>query len=131
MPQTIETPITKLLGIKHPIILAGMNVASGPALAAAVSNAGGCGVVGGHTYTPALLREMLDDLKADLVDKSAPFGVDLLLPQVGGSARKTNYDYTKGQLGELVDVVIESGAKLFVVALSCLTYGLARHNELC
>lgn len=117
MPQTIETPITKLLGIKHPIILAGMNVASGPALAAAVSNAGGCGVVGGHTYTPALLREMLDDLKADLVDKSAPFGVDLLLPQVGGSARKTNYDYTKGQLGELVDVVIESGAKLFVSAV--------------
>ena len=40
--QTIETPITKLLGIRHPIILAGMNQASGPELAAAVSNAGGC-----------------------------------------------------------------------------------------
>ena len=40
--HTIETPITKLLGIRHPIILAGMNQASGPELAAAVSNAGGC-----------------------------------------------------------------------------------------
>lgn len=40
--HTIQTPITKLLGIKHPIILAGMNQASGPELAAAVSNAGGC-----------------------------------------------------------------------------------------
>jgi NAD(P)H-dependent flavin oxidoreductase YrpB (nitropropane dioxygenase family) len=40
--HTIQTPITKLLGIRHPIILAGMNQASGPELAAAVSNAGGC-----------------------------------------------------------------------------------------
>lgn len=45
------------------------------------------------------------------------FGVDLLIPQVGGSARKTNYDYTKGKLEELVDVIIEEGAKLFVCAV--------------
>ncbi|KAJ9664519.1 hypothetical protein H2198_000170 [Neophaeococcomyces mojaviensis] len=36
---------------------------------------------------------------------------------VGGSARKTNKDYTKGQLMELIDIVIESGAKLFVSAV--------------
>ena len=30
------------------------------------------------------------------MDKNAPFGVDLLLPQVGGGARKTNHDYTNG-----------------------------------
>ena len=114
---TITTPITELLGTRHPIILAGMNVASGPALAAAVSNAGGCGVVGGMNYTPAMLKEMLDDLKEGLVDKSLPFGVDLLLPKVGEGARKTNYDYTKGQLDALVDVVIDSGARLFVSAV--------------
>merc|ERR1712217_712996 len=45
------------------------------------------------------------------------FGVDLLLPQVGGSARKTNKDYTGGQLPELLDVIIESGASLFVSAV--------------
>ena len=55
------------------------------------------GVVGGHNYTPAFLKEMLDDLKEGLVDKSLPFGVDLLLPMVGEGARKTNYDYTKGR----------------------------------
>lgn len=42
-----------------------------------------------------------------LVDEDAPFGVDLLLPAVGGNARATNYDYTHGQLGELIDVVIK------------------------
>ncbi len=46
-----------------------------------------------------------------------PFGVDLLLPQVGGNARKTNYDYTKGSLPELIDVIIDEGAKLFVCAV--------------
>ncbi len=52
-----------------------------------------------------------------MVDKNAPFGVDLLLPQVGGSARKTNTDYTEGNLPELIDVIIESNAKLFVCAV--------------
>jgi len=50
-------------------------------------------------------------------DKNAPFGIDLLLPQVGGNARKTNYDYTKGKLNQLVDIIIESGCKLFVSAV--------------
>jgi len=41
----------------------------------------------------------------------------LLIPQVGGSARKTNYDYNKGHLGELIEIIIKSGAKLFVSAV--------------
>jgi hypothetical protein len=36
-----------------------------------------------------MLREQIAELKAHLKDKNGPFGVDLLLPQVGGSARKT------------------------------------------
>lgn len=64
-----------------------------------------------------MLKEQIEELKEGLNDKSAPFGVDLLLPQVGGNARKTNYDYTHGQLDELVDVIIESGATLFVSAV--------------
>lgn len=116
-PQQIRTTTTDLLKINHPVILAGMNVAAGPKLAAAVTNAGGLGVIGGVGYTPDMLREQVAELKSYLNDKNAPFGVDLLLPQVGGSARKTNYDYTKGKLNELVDVVIDSGAKLFVSAV--------------
>lgn len=64
-----------------------------------------------------MLREQVAELKSYLDDKSAPFGVDLLLPQVGGSARKTNYDYTKGKLDELIDIIIDSGARLFVSAV--------------
>jgi NAD(P)H-dependent flavin oxidoreductase YrpB (nitropropane dioxygenase family) len=113
-PQQLRTPLTELLGIKHPILLAGMNVAASPGLAAAVTNAGGLGVIGGVGYTPKFLKEQIEEIKADLKDKNAPFGVDLLLPQVGGNARKTNYDYTEGKLPELIDIIIESGAKLFV-----------------
>lgn len=87
--EQIRTPITDLFKIQHPILLAGMNVAAGPKLAAAVTNAGGMGVIGGVGYTPDMLREQISELKEYLTDKNAPFGVDLLLPQVGGNARKT------------------------------------------
>lgn len=116
-PPNLQTPLCKLLGIKYPIILAGMAHTSGGKLAAAVSNAGGLGVIGGLGYTPAQLQSIIDEIKANLVDKNAPFGVDLALPQVGGSARKTNHDYTHGQLDELIDVTIKNGAKLFVSAV--------------
>ncbi|KAI5307300.1 hypothetical protein KEM56_000584 [Ascosphaera pollenicola] len=115
--KQIKTVTTDLLGINHPVLLAGMNVAAGPKLAAAVTNAGGCGVIGGMGYTPEMLREQIAELKKHLVDKNAPFGVDLLLPQVGGNARKTNYDYTKGKLNELVNVMIEEKTTLFVCAV--------------
>jgi len=113
----ISTPITELFGITHPILLAGMNVAAGPGLAATVTNAGGLGVIGGVGYTPKVLREQINALKKDLKDPNTSFGVDLLLPQVGGSARKTNHDYTRGQLPELIDVIIEEKARLFVSAV--------------
>ncbi|KIV94040.1 hypothetical protein PV10_05198 [Exophiala mesophila] len=115
--SSIQTPLTELLGIKHPIILAGMARASSGALAAAVSNAGGLGVIGGLNYSPQQLQEIINELKAHLTDKTLPFGVDLALPKIGGGARKTNYDYTKGKLDELIDVVIRNGAKLFVSAV--------------
>lgn len=59
MPEQIRTTTTDLLKINHPIMLAGMNVAAGPKLAAAVSNAGGIGVIGGVGYTPDMLREQV------------------------------------------------------------------------
>lgn len=112
-----STPLTRLFKIDHPVMLAGMNVAAGPKLAAAVTNAGGIGVIGGVRQSPKMLQESINELKSHLEDKTAPFGVDLLLPQVGGSARKTNYDYTGGQLDVLLDIIINSGAALFVSAV--------------
>ncbi|GAB7359391.1 hypothetical protein MBLNU230_g6041t1 [Neophaeotheca triangularis] len=114
---TLRTPLCDLLGIEYPIVLAGMARTSSGPLAAAVSNAGGLGVIGGLGYTPQQMRDIIHEIKANLADKNLPFGVDLALPQVGGSARKTNHDYTHGQLDELIDVVIEEGAKLFVSAV--------------
>lgn len=113
----ITTPLTKLLGIQHPILLAGMARTSGGLLAAAVSNAGGLGVIGGFMYTPDQLREIIAEMKANFVRPDLPFGIDLALPQVGGSARKTNHDYTGGKLDELIDITIASGARLFVSAV--------------
>ena len=59
----IQTELTELLGIQHPILLAGMGPISGPDLAAAVSNAGGFGVIGGVSYTPRILRLQIKLLK--------------------------------------------------------------------
>ena len=120
--RTIATPLTRLLGIRHPVLQAGMNAAAGPELAAAVSNAGGLGVIGGITFTPDMLRQEIATIKKHLRVPRAPngtyaFGVDLALPQVGGSARPTNYDYTKGRLRELIAVIVEERARLFVCAI--------------
>ncbi|KAJ7168163.1 2-nitropropane dioxygenase [Mycena crocata] len=112
-----STPLTKLFRINHPVMLAGMNVAAGPKLAAAVTNAGGIGVIGGVRQSPKFLKGSIDELKSHLEDKNAPFGVDLLIPQIGGQARKTNKDYTGGQLPELIDVIIQGKATLFVCAV--------------
>jgi NAD(P)H-dependent flavin oxidoreductase YrpB (nitropropane dioxygenase family) len=115
--MALTTPLTQLFGIKHPVLLAGMAGAAGPELAAAVTNAGGLGNIGGVGFTPDALRRTIKMLKDDLDDKNAPFGVDLLLPQVGGGARKTNKDYTGGTLPELVDIIIEEKAALFICAV--------------
>lgn len=113
----IRTPLCDLLGIQHPILLAGMARTSGGPLAAAVSNAGGLGTVGGLGYSPSQLDEMLVELKSYLKSPDLPFGVDLALPQIGGGARATNHDYTNGKLDELIEVTIKHGTKLFVSAV--------------
>jgi len=46
-----------------------------------------------------------------------PFGIDLALPSLAPTARKTNHDYTHGKLHQLIDVIIDEGATLFVSAV--------------
>ena len=119
-PGPFTTPLTRLLRIRHPILLAGMHIVSSAPLAAAVTRAGGLGTLGGLTLSPAQLRAAIHELKALLPPSSseAPaFGVDLALPQIGAGARKTNHDYTRGALDELIGVVIDEGARLFVSAV--------------
>lgn len=73
----LHTEICDLLQIEHPVFSAGMGFVARAELAAAVSNAGGLGVVGGAGFTPERLRLEIQHTR-ELTDK--PFGVDLLLP---------------------------------------------------
>lgn len=116
MAETIQTPLTELLGIKYPIMCAGMGSVSNHELVCAVSNAGGIGTFGGVTMTPDAMRREIDFLKQEL-KPGMPFGVDLLIPQIGGGARKTNKDYTKGNVEIMCDMIIEEKASLFVCAV--------------
>lgn len=75
--MALHSRICELLKIQYPILLAGMGGASVPALAAAVSNAGGLGVLGAAACAPERLRAWIRQTR-ELTDK--PFGVDTLLP---------------------------------------------------
>ncbi|NDV65097.1 nitronate monooxygenase [Bacteroides sp. 224] len=72
----MKNRITSLFGIKYPIISGGMVWCSGWQLAAAVSNAGGLGLIGAGSMTADILREHIQKCKA-ATDK--PFGVNVPL----------------------------------------------------
>lgn len=72
----METRVTRLLGIRYPILQGGMVWAGDPLLAAAVSNAGALGILASTGLSPAELREQIQATKA-LTDN--PFGVNLTL----------------------------------------------------
>ena len=63
----MKTALTRDLNIEHPILLAGMAMVASPRLAAAVSNAGGLGVIGAGfpSPSPKLLRKQLRDSRSD------------------------------------------------------------------
>jgi len=75
----MKTRITELFGIKYPILLSGMSFISMPKLVAAVSNAGGLGMLATGTLNPDQTREAVREIRT-LTDK--PFGgnATLLFP---------------------------------------------------
>lgn len=73
----ISTPLTDLMGIRHPVASAGMARVSQADLVVAVSEAGGMGCLGGVSYMPDRLRSEIADIKRR-TDK--PYAVNLLLP---------------------------------------------------
>ncbi|MGE5681149.1 MAG: NAD(P)H-dependent flavin oxidoreductase [Bacillota bacterium] len=91
----IQNEITQLLGVKYPIIQAGMVWVSGWRLASAVSNAGGLGLIGAGSMKPELLREHIEKCRS-ATDK--PFGVNVPL------LREDALD--------LIDTVINEGVKI-------------------
>jgi enoyl-[acyl-carrier protein] reductase II len=99
--MSLRTPLCDLLGIEHPILLAGMGGVSYAELAAAVSNAGGYGVLGMAGTSTRFIQEQMQKVRS-LTDK--PFGVDLLAA-------------TPDALTKAVDVIIGEGASSFVAGL--------------
>ncbi|MFM7660157.1 MAG: NAD(P)H-dependent flavin oxidoreductase [Betaproteobacteria bacterium] len=95
----MKTRITELFGIQHPIIQGGMHYVGFAELAAAVSNAGGLGIITGLTQkSPTLLSEEIAKCRS-LTDK--PFGVNLtFLPTV------TSPDYPG-----YIKAIVEGGVK--------------------
>jgi nitronate monooxygenase len=75
MEMSIDTPLTAVLGIKHPIMLAPMDLVSGARLTAAVSSAGGFGILGGGYGEKAWLEQETGKLKRSA---TAPFGVGFI-----------------------------------------------------
>jgi len=73
----LRTPLCDRLGIEVPILCAPMGFVTGPELAAAVSNAGGLGILSFSRNPPEMLRREIRRLR-HLTSK--PFGVNLLLP---------------------------------------------------
>jgi nitronate monooxygenase len=100
----MKTKITELFGIEHPIIQGGMHFVGFAELAAAVSNAGGLGIITGLTQgTPEKLQAEIKKCQA-LTDK--PFGVNLtFLPSL------TPPDYPG-----LIEVIIKTGVKIVETA---------------
>ena len=100
----MKTRITELLGIEHPIIQGGMHYVGYAELAAAVSNAGGLGIITGLTQgTPEKLASEIARCK-DMTDK--PFGVNLTFLPILNQP-----DYPG-----LVRVIIEGGVKVVETA---------------
>jgi len=91
----MKNRITELFGIQYPIIQAGMIWASGWRLAAAVSNAGGLGLLGAGSMYPEVLREHI--IKCQEATKK-PFGVNvpMLYPDIEA----------------IITIIIELGVKI-------------------
>lgn len=97
----MRTRLTEMLGIEHPVMLAGMGGVSYQRVVAAVSDAGGFGTLGAATMSS---EQMDDEMRGVRKLTAKPFGVDLLaaLPE------RLVYDARK---------VVEGGASLFVAGL--------------
>lgn len=94
MSLRLHTPLCDRLGIEVPIISAGMGPIAGPDLVAAVSNAGGLGVLGCTSMSVDEVRSVIRRTR-ELTDR--PFGVDLILP-----ARIDQGGVSVGDVAELI-----------------------------
>jgi enoyl-[acyl-carrier protein] reductase II len=121
----IKTRMTELFGIKHPIMLAGMNWITEPRLVSAVCNAGGLGIFATARCSPEEARQNIRQIR-ELTDK--PFGINQFLVGPGAKenievAIEEKVDVINYSLGKpwFIDRVHEYGGKVLG------TTAIARH----
>lgn len=113
LPAPMRTPICREIGIDYPVMQAGMGMIAQAELAAAVSEAGGLGVIGtGLSMKPDELR---DQIRAVRRITRKPFGVDILFATIRakGSAIATYTDNVNG----LIEVTLEERVPVLVSGL--------------
>jgi len=103
--RRLQSKLCALLGVEHPIMLAGMGGIASKELVAAVSNAGGFGTWGSAVDVK---NKGPDELLSELKDISQlcggrPFGVDILVHGADGGVMK-----------QLIDIFAQGGAKAFI-----------------
>jgi enoyl-[acyl-carrier protein] reductase II len=100
----LNTPLCELLDIEVPIVQAGMGYVARGELCAAVSEAGGLGVIGAASLTAKELREEIHKVR-DLTDR--PFGVDILFATIGRPAGdQATIRFTR-EVEAQIDVVLD------------------------
>jgi len=111
--RTFRTDLCDLFGIEHPIVLAGMGGVSMSGLVAAVSNAGGLGVIGAAMLGPDDLRREIRRTR-ELTDK--PFAVDLLAPD-------------PERIRAHIEVIFDEKIEIFVAGLAVPEAFIAEMHE--
>ncbi|MEV4006681.1 nitronate monooxygenase [Actinomadura sp. NPDC049753] len=99
--QVLDTPLTRLTGVRHPVVQTGMGWVAGPRLVTAVANAGGLGVLASATMTLDQLADAIHEVKERT---DAPFGVNLRADA--------------GDAGDRIDLLIKEGVKVASFALA-------------
>lgn len=104
--------ITELFGIQYPVIAGGMVWCSGWRLAAAVSNAGGLGLLGAGSMHPETLIEHIDKMNV-ATDKPWGINIPLMYPEID----------------RLIEIIIEKGVKIVFTSAGSPKKYTARFHE--
>jgi enoyl-[acyl-carrier protein] reductase II len=104
MHPSIRTPICDLLGTRYPIVQAGMGYVARADLCAAVSAAGGLGMIGAASLTAPELRDEIRKVQS-LTER--PFGVDILFATIGRPAGDDRTERFTREVEAQIEVVFE------------------------
>ena len=132
----MKSPLCALLGIKYPVFQGGMAWVADASLAAAVSEAGGLGLIAGMNTPPETLREEIRKAKT-LTDK--PFGVNIMLmspyadavAQVVIDEKVPVVTTGAGMPGKYMPAWIEAGIKVIPVVASTAVAKLVERRGAC